>query len=289
MRTVCLRDPATGKELRKIECPQGVHSLAFSPDGRLLATGEHPHVRLWDVRTGQEVRRWEGHRDLVAALAFAPDGRTLASGSHDAMILVWDVTGLLEKGRLPRTALARPELERLWGDLAAEDAVRAHGAVWRLAAAPGDAVPFLGEHLRPPAALDPRRSARLLADLDSDQFKTREDASLELERLGERAEPLLRKALQNEPSAEVRRRVEVLLEKLEMPERAAEQLRLLRGVQSLECSGTPAARELLQALARGAPEAGLTQEAKAARERLDSRDRRSAGGTDWIKRRVRDE
>jgi hypothetical protein len=191
------------------------------------------------------------------------------------MILVWDVTGLLDKGRLPLKALGRPDLKRLWEDLAGADAVRAHDAVWRLAAAP-DAVTVLGEHLRPAAALDPRRIARLLADLDSDQFKTREDASLELERLGERAEPPLRKALQNELSAEVRRRVEVLLEKLAIPERASEQVRLIRGVQALEYSGTPEARKLLQALAQGAPEARSTREAKAALERLDRRGRWSA-------------
>jgi hypothetical protein len=191
------------------------------------------------------------------------------------MILVWDVTGLLGKGRLPLKALGRQALERLWEDMAGEDGVRAHDAVWRLAAAP-DAVTFLGEHLRPAAALDPRRIARLVADLDSDQFKSREEASLELERLGERAEPLLRQALENKPSAEVRRRVEVLLEKLAMPERAAEQVRLLRGVQALEYSGTPEARKLLQALAQGAPEARLTREAKAALDRLDRRGRWSA-------------
>jgi hypothetical protein len=110
----------------------------------------------------------------------------------------------------------------------------------------------------------------LLTDLDSDQFEVRGRARQELEKLGELAEPALRKALADSASAEVRRTAEQLLERLEGARfnPPAEELRSLRAVQALEQIGTREAREVLRALAGGAPETRLTREAKASMERL---------------------
>jgi hypothetical protein len=114
---------------------------------------------------------------------------------------------------------------------------------------------------------DGRRVAALVRSLDADEFRQRESAYEELEKLKEAAEPALREALEAKPSPEVRRRLAELLEKT-----SGEWLRTRRAVEALELSGSPEARQVLEALARGAAGARLTREATAAlRRRTDDR------------------
>src|SRR5262249_62047261 len=188
-----------------------VWSVAFSPDGKTLAVGtQFNTIHLWEVATGRERRRFAGDRGTIKALAFTPDGRLLASG-HDRTALVWDVTALLREGKLPAFALSPTDMKRLWANLASEEASKAFQAIWHLAATPRQTVPFLKEWLRP-AAIDRNKIGRLITDLDSNQFAVRQKAEAELEKLGELTEPALRKALQGQPSLELRRRAEKLLE-----------------------------------------------------------------------------
>jgi hypothetical protein len=109
-----------------------------------------------------------------------------------------------------------------------------------------------------------------VADLDSDHFEQRRQAELKLQGLGELAEPALRRALADDPPVGMRQRLRRLLARVGKAP-SGEQMRPLRGVEVLELIGSPAARQVLDALAKGAPAARLTRQAHGTCQRLDKR------------------
>jgi WD40 repeat protein len=249
-----------------------VYSLAFSPDGKVLASASSqggtfidPTVRLWEVATGKQRHVLRGHRQAVFALAFSPDGRALVSGSGDSTALAWDLR--LGAGRRAKH-LAPGQIALLWAALAGP-AADAYQAQHDLAAEGNRGVAFLGGRLRPIPRPDRRLVARWLEQLDDDDFRVREQATRELAARVEAAEESLRRALQVSPSTEVRQRVRTLLARLRGKE--GEWVRTLRAVEVLEHIGTHEARQALRRLANGGPGAWLTQEAKAALRRLTAR------------------
>ena len=160
---------ASGREVAKLDGPADVSpTIAFSADGRLLATGCGDYtkstdrsVRLWELASGCEVRRFEGHRSGVTRVAFLLDGRSLVSSSADGTVVIWDVTGL-GRDRLPAAkAVPAADLEALWIKLAGEDAPKAHRAIWAMTAAADRAVPFLSERLKPIRGDDPNKDTSL--------------------------------------------------------------------------------------------------------------------------------
>jgi WD40 repeat protein len=259
---------ATGKVALRVECPVGADCCAISPDGKLLAWGDEAgRVGLIDLFTGREWRRFEGHRGWITSLAYTASGKGLVSGSADTTALLWDVPAR----RAADERLAPRELARLWEDLASGDAKTAHRAIGALSTAPRVTVPFLAARVRPVPVPDPVRVRRLLADLDSDTLLVREKAMAELESLERAAVPMLRAALEACLSAEARKQIQKLLDASEGVSRPPARLRALRAVRCLELIGAPEAIRVLQDIAKGAPAALLTQEARASLKRLVSR------------------
>ena len=132
-------------------------------------------------------------------------------------------------------------------------------------------MPLLRQHVRPGTAPDAKRIEQLVADLGSEKFSIREKSQQELEGLGRSAASALNAALKNDPSPEVRRRAQHLLDRIGAEVLSGDQLRILRAVEVLELTRTPDAIAVLKNLAAGAPEIPPTLQAQDTLARLKAK------------------
>jgi hypothetical protein len=263
-----LHDLETGRA-RKVADSKAIGGglLAFSPNAKMFAaTDSSGVIHVWETATLQARCRFQGAEPGTIPLAFSLDGTTLASGSTDISVLLWDLAGT-KTGRVPTGELLTKDLEAAWADLANSDAANAYLAMGRLLSQPRASVAFLKAQIKPAGpAVEKALLEKLFQELASEQFTIREKASAELGKLGDLAEPALRKALESTSTLEVRQRVEKLLRRIEdfdgnlSPER----LRLLRAVEIVETIQSTEAADLLKTWAGGAAGALLTRQAQLA-------------------------
>src|SRR5207249_4679803 len=108
-----------------------IAAVAFSPDGRLLASATTAGlVQVWAAGSGKLLAELEGHRGPVTALVF-PDRETLLSSGRDCSILAWDVRKVEVEG-LPPLTLTVAERAALWEKLRDADPITASLAMRRL-------------------------------------------------------------------------------------------------------------------------------------------------------------
>jgi hypothetical protein len=249
--------------------------LALSDDRRYLALSkEHAGaIEVWEVASGTKRGELVGHVGPVVDLSFSPDGRQLASSSQDTTILLWDLNRPLQAGKVP-DRLDGPELAKLWKTLYLTDASQAEIAIWSLAHAPADSVPFLKQYLKPVKHPSTDEVAKLLANLDSDAFSARTEAESSLQRYGDLVLSDLESALKQKNSADKLRCLERLLQAAKdasHPFRTPEQLAQWRALEVLERIASAEARQTVLDLSGGVPGAHLTEAARTVLTRLDSR------------------
>jgi WD40 repeat protein len=277
LRHAYLWEKASGQLLERVALPVELapSRLVITAAGHVLfagvrgarqtLTGKDFPWDVWDLHTRRIVRTTARTAPVIPA-ALSADGRTLALAQQDSSILLYDVPLPVAK----RVPLGEEDRSRLWADLASSDAHCAWRARRRLAAAGQDSVTLLARHLVPATRTVP---ATLLADLDADDFTTRQAARSKLAQALQRGdvnvEMSLRQLLHSKPSLEVYRSVQRLLRRhaVRPVKYSPAELRHIRAVAVLEDVGSKEAVTLLKKLAAGQP-AVLTREARAALDRL---------------------
>ena len=170
---------------------------------------------------------------------------------------------------LPEAGKASAEqLAALWRQLGDDDPVQACPAIPLLVLAGEPAVAFLAGQLKG-KGLDEGKIAKLLADLDANEWKTRENASIALQKMGPGVVPFLRKAIKTKTSEEVRWRIRDILDGFEQPAQdSPESLRYGRAIRVLSAVHSKQALAVLKELAAAAPNEEMHAHAQAAMDRI---------------------
>lgn len=269
---------ATLRPVVRLKTNEVAH-LAFTPDGRHLLTVGMESIQCWDLVSAKEgLRRlYSGANchfgpSFACSFALAPNGKTAATGLSDGTVLIWDVAPPATKPHAEK--LTGAELDACGSELSGEDARRALAAQTTLIDAPDQSVAYLQKRLSP-AAPPPGIDIRpLIAALDADSYKTREDATNKLISLGMRIERDVQEALRANRTLEATKRLKRIFARLHTTafgNLSPEDLRAVRSVRVLEWAGTGEAVAFLKKLASGDPDAKQTQHAKAALARCRRR------------------
>jgi WD40 repeat protein len=249
---VTVWDTTTGRRLMEWDRESGhLASVTLAADNRSLLAGTNTGTLAWiEVATGGERATFQ-HRGQVRSSAFDPTGTRAVSSSPDGPVFVWDLLGA-------PTPWDAANSDAVWTDLAATDAKAAFAAIRKLRTSPAEAVIFLRERVKLPAAPSDQRLAQWLKDLDAPRFPTREQAQRDLTAAIDLIRPKL-EAARKTASEEAGRRLDQVLKAADGL--TPDKLRHIRACEVLEGIGTPEAVAVLKTWATGLPGARLTVEA----------------------------
>ncbi len=267
-----------------------VRQLAFSPDGKILAglTSEDV-IRLWDMSTGNELAPLVlAKREPTSKVSdpviehiivgkvtttsvsggaaegslrtffIAADSKTLHAYSLQGSITTWNLADARQAPNAGKK-LGDAELTRLWQQLrTATSGPDLFEAVEGLASRPEQALALFQKHLKPTPFVEIRQLNDLLRDLEQGDFNQRKKAAAELRKHGELA--LI--AMHSREDGRLDDTARKFMDKLAAQYPTLEQVQHYHALQILHKIGTPAAQQFLETLAKGAPEALLTREAK---------------------------
>jgi hypothetical protein len=248
-------------------------SFAYSPDSRLLAAPsvDGNTIEIWDLATAQRVHRIDSVQGDLSAVTFVKNGELLATGGSDTAVLLWDLTEVRRKLRLPRSALAADDFARLWQQLGSNDPQQ---AIWKLVQGEDATVKYFREQIRPVPAPPSNEVEQWIRQLHAENFATRQQANEMLEKCGESIEPKLREFLARNPPLEGKRRIAFLLAniaKVQATPLTQLGMREMRALEIAEHIGSATAREFLSELSQSAGDARLGREARASLRRLQTR------------------
>jgi hypothetical protein len=255
----------SGKELVQMKWDHNARmepgGLAIAPDGKWIATREDRRILIWETASGVKLLTIPGSESTPLELAFTKSGREIISNADLAPVL-WS----LQPKDLP--ALDGPK-DALWEQLASTDGPTVYRLQWALANNPKEAVALFSAKAKAATELiDRARFDKLVAALDSPQFRAREAAERELIQARHKVPfDWLQKALRAAKSDEQSTRLGRVLIQREKP--SPEELRFSRAVQVLELARTGEAKELLRTWS-AATGSTLAVEAKAALDRLSA-------------------
>lgn len=281
----CLRMPspqAPGRNPRLINLNRGINGLAFSVDSRFLAaSGSDSAIHLWDLQKGKEAIPLTGFDGNAVALLFTPDGKELIAMNLNGSLLSWRMEEIRQINDLRLSPLSDSAFADLWKELALSDPFRVYRACRHLHADPKRAVALLESELKPVPPGDRVRLNKLVADLSSASAAVRRKAMMELRsKHGEAAVGALRQNAQRQRNAFGMTFEQKLINLYNTPERSRD----LKAVRVLEEIGTPEAQRVLEKLSKGAAGVSLTNEAKAALDRLaasKARSSESSASDEW--------
>jgi len=222
---------------------------------------------VWNVTTGDPVVTFDRHDGFVTGLTWNRDGTRLASAATDGTVLVWDV---------PQKAAVAAEVvvagyDEAFRLLGSSDPANAQRGIELLYRNPVETTKQCAERIVVPAAAVPARIAKLIVDLDDEDFPVRAAAVKELHLIGPETLVHLRKVIEKSPSAEVRNLAKEVVTRIEMSPPTPEDLRALRSIEVLENLGSPEALAVLKKWSSGPEGHRLTVEANAALTRLKTR------------------